>query len=388
MTFDLKHKNITVLSMEIDDETFTITKVMKVLNSKHIPIGVHFDRDIIDRKALNHWLKGRSIPASRENIDGALETVGQLNTQSLITKCYGLSLSDCYWICPQNLNLDFDDLNFFENDFSKDMGEILFGKHLDSFSLMSPDNTSDGWLKKKWIINTGERYLLKGASGVCRQEPFNEEIANKVMEKLDIAHVKYEVVFRDGIPYSLCKNFLSKDTELISAWHVYSHLKKPNHFSVFEHLVDCYEKIGVKNPRESLEKMLVADFLIANTDRHMNNFGIIRNSNTLEVLGVAPIFDSGTSMFMSTPTALKIDDIESKPFAKKHSEQIKLISDLGDFELDNILELKHVVAKILSKNPFIDDARKDFILKNFEMRVQLLLNLSQDQTQSFPQKMI
>lgn len=62
------------------------------------------------------------------------------------------------------LNTAWHDINFFENDFSKDVGEILFGHqpanqaHL---NLMSPDNTSDGWLKKKWVIADGKRMLMK-----------------------------------------------------------------------------------------------------------------------------------------------------------------------------------------------------------------------------------
>ncbi len=42
-----------------------------------------------------------------------------------------------------------------------------------------------------------------------------------------------------------------------------------------------------------LENMYILDFLILNEDRHLGNFGIIRDVNTLEWLDVAPIFDNG-----------------------------------------------------------------------------------------------
>ena len=38
------------------------------------------------------------------------------------------------------------------------------------------------------------------------------------------------------------------------------------------------------------------DFLIMNEDRHLNNFGIIRDVNTLKWLDMAPIFDNGQSL--------------------------------------------------------------------------------------------
>ena len=42
--------------------------------------------------------------------------------------------------------------------------------------------------------------------------------------------------------------------------------------------------------------MFLLDYLILNEDRHLNNFGIIRDVNTLKWLDVAPIFDNGQSL--------------------------------------------------------------------------------------------
>ena len=40
---------------------------------------------------------------------------------------------------------------------------------------------------------------------------------------------------------------------------------------------------------------------MSNKDRHLNNFGLLRDSNTLEYIGFAPIFDSGNSMLYDNP---------------------------------------------------------------------------------------
>ena len=37
----------------------------------------------------------------------------------------GLSLSDQYWMKPAESNLEWKDINFFENSFSDDVGNIL-----------------------------------------------------------------------------------------------------------------------------------------------------------------------------------------------------------------------------------------------------------------------
>ncbi len=113
-------------------------------------------------------------------------------------------------------------MNFFENSFSEDMGRILFGKSFEKgeVSLFSPDNTSDGWLKKKWVILKGKRCLIKGGSGAISQEPYNEVIASRIMDRLHISHVSYSLLMEEGYPYSVCENFVTPDTELITAWHI------------------------------------------------------------------------------------------------------------------------------------------------------------------------
>ncbi len=68
----------------------------------------------------------------------------------LLIRCYGLSLSDQYWICPKDSNLTWEEINFFSNEFSDDIGDVLFGEKekANAFNFSSPDNTSDGNLKK------------------------------------------------------------------------------------------------------------------------------------------------------------------------------------------------------------------------------------------------
>ena len=203
------HKNTPVVDMQID-ETGYIAKLYAVQEIRHLPPGIGIFKTGLDRMALNDWWIGRSIPESRDGINEALRNIGLSVPTLLVEKCYGLSLSDQYWICPKGSGLSWTDVNFFHNNFSKDMGEILFGNDIenpDQISLMSPDNTSDGWLRKKWIIANCKRFLMKGGSGIYQQEPFNEVIACALMRRLNISHVPYSLTFDNGKPYSLCENF-------------------------------------------------------------------------------------------------------------------------------------------------------------------------------------
>lgn len=49
--------------------------------------------------------------------------------------------------------------------------------------MFSPDNSSDGNLKKKWKIINGKRCLIKSGNSLNNQEPFNEVIAVNYMKE-------------------------------------------------------------------------------------------------------------------------------------------------------------------------------------------------------------
>jgi hypothetical protein len=65
---------------------------------------------------------------------------------------------------------------------------------------------------------------------------------------------------------------------------------------------------------------------MANTDRHLRNFGFLRNPDTLEWLGIAPIFDTERSLLLNklNPTSSQIR-YSSNPFNENQFEQLDLL---------------------------------------------------------------
>ena len=329
----LMHKRIAVAEMELDDATGFIQKIGTVYAPEHLPVGIPIRKGAADRAALNEWWTDRSIPASRSGVREALQALEISSTKMLLVRCWGLSLSDQYWICPEGADLTWDSVNFFENDFLDDIGDVLFGenKKKDALDFSSPDNTSDGNLKKRWKIIDGKRCLIKGGSNPFRQQPFNEVIASGIMERLGIPHVPYTVTWNKGAPYSVCEDFITESTELIPAWRILKTQKKDNSTSVYQHFVNCCEALGIRGAVPFLDRMIVLDYIIANEDRHFNNFGVLRNAETLEWLGFAPIYDSGSSLgYDKMPAQMRSEkEVVCKPFKNHHAEQIKLVSDFA-----------------------------------------------------------
>ena len=314
MHYTLMHKEIPVVDIELDDASGAITRVDDVHNAAHIPIGIAYKNDILDRKALNKWWYGRSIPASRQGIQQALAILRIGSTQELIDKSYGLSLSDQYWIKEKGSSLEWAEINFFTNDFSRDIGDILFGGHSSSakIDLMSPDNTSDGWLRKKWTIIDGKRCLIKGGSGVNQQEPYNEVIASELMEKLNIPHVPYRIIMQGDYPYSVCEDFIDADTELISADYIMKSQKKANHLTTYQH-------------------------------------------------------------YLIRPLA---SDLPSKPFKETHEEQLKLVSSFDWVNFEALQRFGNRVCEIFAESPYLDSERCVCLSSALDQRIERLEGLA------------
>ena len=290
----LMNKNTEVLVAEYNTVSKFFDRIIEVKNIDYAPYilkSFYIKDDINDtpfRTNLSEWFRGRGIPNWRDKLDLLLHRLDISAPTELLDKAFGLSLSDQYWLKPIDSNLKYDDINFFDNDF--DYAEFLEASlSLNSkivkkeTSLKTPNNTTDGMLKKAWIIEDGTRYLLKGGYKNEILQPFNEVLASMICDKLGFNHV----------PYTLD---VYKDTELITAYQIRNDMKKHDNTDDYEEYIKKLEENGISNAREKIENMYILDFLIMNEDRHLNNFGIIRDVNTLKWLDVAPIFDNGMAL--------------------------------------------------------------------------------------------
>ena len=373
MLYTLMHRNIKVMDIDID-EFSNIIDLGDIYNAEHLPLGT-FNKIGVERKALNYWWTRRSIPASRHGIGEVLEALELSTAQELIGKCLGLSLSDQYWVMPCGEEIDWHSINFFENEFSEDIGNLLFaGKMSESLSLFSPDNTADGNLKKKWKILNGKRILVKSGSEPYLQEVYNEVIASRIAEKLGIEHTPYHLIKEHGEVCCYCEDFVTPETELVPASHIMKAFKKRNDVSEYEFYIECCEKLGVSDIRERLEKMLVLDYIIANEDRHLNNFGLLRNATSLEWLGAAPIYDCGNSLWFNKLTS-KInagDDIKTPLWKKTTVGNLSLVTDLSWLDISKLDGIEKDILNVFEGSEYIEEERASAICNALLARINSL----------------
>lgn len=294
------NKNKEVLVAEYNKILKVFTDIYEVKNIDYAPLIIFnsYSKGKNITPILTDWFKGRGIPSWRDDLDLLLVKLNVTSPNELLDKAFGLSLSDQYWVKPTVSNIEHKDINFFEHDFEdSEFTNATFGTELNSstkISLISPNNTTDGRLKKTWKLENNKRYLLKGAYKNEVMQPFNEVLASMICDRLGFDHVTYTLEIVNDKVVSKCECFIDVNKELIPAYQILSdQVAKEN---AYEEYISILEAKGLSNVREKLENMFILDYLLLNEDRHLNNFGIIRDVNTLKWIDLAPIFDNGQSL--------------------------------------------------------------------------------------------
>ena len=382
MNYILMNKNIKVLEFSYDQETHTVTNIVRLICPDFAPLGIIEYKTGITRKALNNWWKDRSIPASRSRFKEVKAEMDIYSSVELLERCFGLSLSDQFWIKEESSDIQWQDVNFFDNDFSEDMGKLLMGQisYSNDLDIFSPDNSSDGNLKKKWKIINNVRYLIKGGNSFNNQEPFNEIIATKLYERIleKDDYVPYELIQENGVFYSICPTMVNTDEELVSAYYIDRTIKQRGNDSLYNHFLEVCKFLNIPKAKLSIDKMIVCDYIIANYDRHYRNFGAIRNVNTLEWIGIAPIFDNGSSLWATQPTSLIGTTYKSRPFKPSFEEQLKLVDDLSWLDMSKLDGFEKDVEDILRMNSFMDEARIKAIVEQIKYRIKKIKSYKEE----------
>ena len=341
--YDLMHKDDVVASLQLDDLSGAILKVTPSASPELLPLGGSQGAD-----SLRKWWLRRAVPISQGNIAALLQQEGIPSTQSLLVRNLGLSLSDHYWIKPSGSELTWKDVSPFSNAFGS-LSEAA------SAQFYSPDAALQGDLIKKWLIVDDARCLLKGNRGANSQQSLNEVLASMLHEKQGFSnHVRYRPVKFTGSASEqygcICEDFASETLEFIPAIDVVDSEKKDNAVSTYEHFIHVCTEHGLpeQEMRGFLEYQILADFVLTNTDRHLNNFGVLRDSRTLKFIRMAPIFDSGNSMFWDSPRLPERSDcteITVNSFRKTEAELLKLVTDRSRVHMD-LLPGRNEIAEL------------------------------------------
>ena len=331
-----------VLHFAYDPALRTVVGKPNITDPGHLPLGCLDNSGTFSSARLAQWLSSRAIPATRPGLSSVLQRLDLDTPEELMAASLGLSLSDQYWLRPKGFTGAWQSVNYFNNPFSTALGEALAPHDPDSgaeslarlgddtTTTSAPDSSLNGNLPKRWEFIGGLPHLVKsGKPENLFQEPLNERVATLLCRRILTPgdYVPYELV-QNGYPryLSSCPCMVDENTEFVPAADVIRSMKVRNELSRYEAFAAACETRGLHNAREQLAKMLVVDHIIANSDRHWGNFGVLMDSETREWVRMAPLFDMGEALWCDRALANDFSPYRMKcpmPFARKIETQLE-----------------------------------------------------------------
>ena len=234
---------------------------------------------------LKEWLTNRVLSLSRSNAKQiyAMFRIPQradLETRvNVCLKCKGVSITDSYWVSEDNES--FSDVNIRTKHFNEIVDVSLYGCNpTATTNYVCPDLTTQGLFRKAWIRND-DIYLLKSdntANNInTRMEVLASQILDCFVNKIDC--VSYSGRVRNTKQGKLyvdkCQNFVTEEYSFVEAYELYVHENYQDFFNTIPYSGD----------------IAVLDYILMNTDRHLQNYGFLMSNRDGKIAGLAPLFD-------------------------------------------------------------------------------------------------
>lgn len=262
---------------------------------------------------------------------------------------------------------------------------------LDSISL---SNTSDGVLIK-WVGNfNGDNYYFKtgtinGFGYFTNRQPYAEMMAYRIGKQLKFPNLVETFLTEIRLPetdrylsqvatVSFTKDFNPNEQSSYSGVHYFitpDELKK--NYNNLYNLISSKFSFA----KRDLDIMILFDFIIANVDRHLNNFGFIVDGNNLIL---SPLFDNGLSLLsnLSDDELTKISEfalkklLKCKPFSPDPKKQVRLIDlqQIPNGVVDAILKSK-LDWDLVFEDLDLSELRKSKIIELVEWRLDYVKDL-------------
>ncbi|WP_165247636.1 HipA domain-containing protein [Adlercreutzia sp. ZJ141] len=285
-------------------------------NSHLLPLNIMQAPDDVE---LARFLASRRVPKGRAYLEEILRPYGlaPTDTKGIIDLSRGVSVNDAYSVVPADDDVTWSDCNLFDNDFDEVLQIVAYTGAIPEGVIGTgrpSDLTPSGAFPKTWRRIDGQLMLYKAGSATAApnygREPYSEALAWQVAHTMGLDAIPYELTEWRGKLCSVCKLFNTATTSFVPF-----ELCLPSdliQLCDIELALSYFGNISDK-AEEKFRSMAVFDSLIANSDRHIGNFGVLRDNTTGRVLDAAPIFDNNVSLFSrDDDKTLEIDTLTTR----------------------------------------------------------------------------
>ena len=244
----------------------------------------------IGDKSLLSFLEGRRAPKHRKHIEQLLEKYGCCTLDGFLQVSHAPSLNDIFWVKQADSQLCWRDVSLYQNDFDEIIAEAALNGSFCEQSLSSspsPEFTTDGYYAKCWKRESDVIYLYKAGSATYELGPLSEYLAAQISSILCPGAVPYDMRFHHGRLVSTCPLFTSESIGLAKTAAITREERS------ISGLLEYFRSIGSE---DAFRRMMILDAIILNTDRHPGNFGVLFDTDTMQVKTIAPVFDNNRSL--------------------------------------------------------------------------------------------
>ena len=315
---------------------------------------------------LSRWLDNRMVDTHRSHsrrLFKALRMRANADISELIVIGHGVSISDNWWIQSANESLDYRSLK----QYNEELADIaLFGASDSQKNDISGyrELGTVGSFEKAWRFLNGKWHMYKQGN---TQELISEYYAFHFLKAMGVCtaeyHIQRTVSFETGLE-SVC--IITEDFT-------------DNAAVDFEPFCNYYserdesEYILARLP-ESLHQayvmMLFYDALLFNGDRHNQNVGFLRSSETGEILSLAPYFDFNLSLAATGIPRIDADNGNdyTKDFLENEICRKFLQNTLPDRAIvqQSVVKATAETGKAFPKVPFRYKLFEDYILQTYD----------------------
>lgn len=244
----------------------------------------------IGYRNLPAFFEHRKAPKHRKHIEQLLERYGCDDLEGFLRVTHALSLNDTFWAREANSALTWADVSLYTNPFSEIISEAAFDGTISETDLSStsPEFGTDGQYAKCWVRETKGIFLYKSGSAHYEIEPLSEYLAAQLSCRLCPEAVPYDMDYYRGKLVSKCPLFTDEKVGLAKAGAVFHGEER-----TLPELLSFFSGIG---SGDAFRRMCILDAIILNPDRHYGNFGVLFDTDTLELRGMAPVFDHNRSL--------------------------------------------------------------------------------------------
>jgi len=239
-------------------------------------------------KNADLWLETRAIDSHRANSRLLKKALRLSNKDDLHTVIYssGATITDNYWVRPIGSELTYNDIKFTDDYFSN----LALKGNYNSFNSAAiskhsktPELTNIGSFEKCWKLNNGKWWMYKKAT---HNEMFSELFVYNLGTALGMNMAVYErgqgfiksIDFTDGanVNFEPASTFMGDNED-------------------YSDVVKALKNICPAAIPDYI-RLIFLDTIVANPDRHTNNFGLLRDTKTGEFIRLAPNYDNNIAL--------------------------------------------------------------------------------------------